>query len=65
MARITVEDCLGYIDNRFAMVHAAAQRVRQLDQGSTRRVNCKNENVVTALREIADGKVAIEDKKRN
>jgi DNA-directed RNA polymerase subunit omega len=64
MARITVEDCLQQIDNRFAIVHAAAKRVRQLNKGSTRLVNCKNENVVTALREIAEGKVAIEDKKR-
>lgn len=52
------------IDNRFAIVHAAAKRVRQLGTGSTPLVTCKNETVVTALREIAEGKVAIDEKKR-
>ncbi len=33
MARITIEDCLEMIDNRFAIIHAAAKRVRQLDKG--------------------------------
>lgn len=64
MARITVEDCLEKIDNRFAIVHAAAKRVRQLDKGAQRLVTCKNENVVAALREIADGKVGVKEKKR-
>jgi DNA-directed RNA polymerase subunit omega len=64
MARITIEDCLEQIDNRFAIVHAAAKRVRQLGTGSTPLVTCKNETVVTALREIAEGKVAIDEKKR-
>jgi DNA-directed RNA polymerase subunit omega len=59
MARITVEDCLERIDNRFEIIHVAAKRVRQLDKGSQRLVTCKNQNAVTALREIADGKVAI------
>ena len=59
MARITVEDCLERIDNRFKIIHVAAERVRQLDKGSKRLVTCKNENAVTALREIADGKVGI------
>ena len=59
MARITVEDCLERIDNRFKIIHVAAKRVRQLDKGSQRLVTCKNQNAVTALREIADGKVAI------
>jgi DNA-directed RNA polymerase subunit omega len=59
MARITVEDCLQKINNRFAIIHAASERVRQLDKGSERLVNCKNENPVTALREIAAGKVRI------
>ena len=34
MARITVEDCLERIDNRFEIIHVAAERVRQLDKGS-------------------------------
>ena len=59
MARITVEDCLEKLDNRFAIVHLAAKRVRQLDRGSKRLVDCKNENPVTALREIAAGKVIL------
>jgi DNA-directed RNA polymerase subunit omega len=64
MARITVEDCLEKIDNRFEIIHVAAERVRQLDKGSQRLVNCKNENSVTALREIAEGKVIIENSKK-
>ena len=64
MARITVEDCLEKIDNRFEIIHIAAERVRQLDKGSQRLVNCKNENAVTALREIARGKVMIENNKK-
>lgn len=59
MARITVEDCLEKLDNRFAIVHLAAKRVRQLDRGSKRLIDCKNENPVTALREIAAGKVIL------
>jgi DNA-directed RNA polymerase subunit omega len=65
MARITVEDCLEKIDNRFEIIHVAAERVRQLDKGSQPLVNCKNENAVTALREIADGKVTIENSETN
>ena len=64
MARITVEDCLEKINNRFEIIHVAAERVRQLDKGSQRLVNCKNENAVTALREIAEGKVMIENNKK-
>ena len=64
MARITVEDCLEMIDNRFAIVHTAAKRVRQMDKGSERLVDCKNENVVTALREIAAGKVKVGEAKK-
>ena len=62
MARITVEDCLEKINNRFAIIHVAAARVRQLDKGSKRLVSCKNENAVTALREIAAGNVGIKEK---
>lgn len=63
MARITVEDCLARVDNRFAIIHLAAQRVRQLNRGSRRTITCKNENIVAALREIAAGQVAMEGKK--
>lgn len=59
MARITVEDCLEKVNNRFSIIHMAAKRVRQLDRGSARLVVCKNQNAVTALREVAAGKVII------
>ena len=58
MARVTVEDCLENVDNRFALVHITTQRTKQLYRGSQRLVECKNRNIVTALREIADGKVS-------
>lgn len=57
MARITVEDCLNQIDNRFALIHLAAKRVRQLRKGAEPLVVCKNKDIVTALREIASAKV--------
>lgn len=57
MARVTVEDCLDFVDNRFALVHVAAQRTKQIFKGSQPLVNCKNREVVCALREIAEGKV--------
>ncbi len=55
MARITVEDCLQKIPNRFQLVLAAAYRARMLSQGHTPRVESKNKPGVTALREIAAG----------
>jgi DNA-directed RNA polymerase subunit omega len=55
MARVTVEDCLKHIDNRFALVHLASSRVRQLKKGARRLVYSKNKDVVEALREIAAG----------
>jgi DNA-directed RNA polymerase subunit omega len=58
MARITVEDCLKVIENRFAMVLLAAARTRQLMKGSRPLVDgYKNNEQVTALREIAAQKV--------
>ncbi len=60
MARVTVEDCLKRIPNRFFLVHAAAKRVRQLREGSERLIDApENEDIVTALREIAAGKVFV------
>jgi DNA-directed RNA polymerase subunit omega len=59
MARVTVEDCLEKVDNRFALVHLAAKRVRQLNKGApvllSERV--KNKEIVVALREIAAAKI--------
>ena len=61
MARVTVEDCLEKVQNRFALVHLAARRVRQLVKGSARLVPSKNKDVVTALREIAGNKVRVQE----
>jgi DNA-directed RNA polymerase subunit omega len=58
MARITVEDCLTQENNRFALVQLASKRTKQLLQGANVQVNDRrNKPVVTALREIAGGKV--------
>jgi DNA-directed RNA polymerase subunit omega len=57
MARVTVEDCLEREENRFALVVLAAIRTRQLMRGSEALVKVKNKPAVTALREIAVGKV--------
>ncbi len=62
MARITIEDCLDKVENRFELVHMAAKRVRQIREGSEYLVSSpKNEDIVVALREIAAGKVVIKD----
>ncbi|MBL7686082.1 MAG: DNA-directed RNA polymerase subunit omega [Deltaproteobacteria bacterium] len=60
MARVTVEDCLEHVDNRFGLVHLTTRRVRQLVKGSEPLVDCDNKDVVTALREIADGSVRVD-----
>ena len=57
MARVTVEDCLEQEENRFALVVLAAHRTRVLMQGTHPLVASKNKPTVTALREIASGKV--------
>ncbi|MEI7891883.1 MAG: DNA-directed RNA polymerase subunit omega [Myxococcales bacterium] len=57
MARVTVEDCLEREENRFALVVLAAQRCRQLMKGAHALVQSKNKAAVTALREIAEGRV--------
>ena len=51
MARITVEDCLASIPNRFQLVLAATYRARMLSQGHSPRVQTRNKPGVTALRE--------------
>jgi DNA-directed RNA polymerase subunit omega len=60
MARITVGDCLQQIPNRFELVLAATYRARMLNQGHTPKIDSKNKPGVTALREIAAGKVGVE-----
>lgn len=65
MARITVEDCLKRIPNRFEMTLCATYRARMLAQGHTPKVDAaKHKPTVTSLREIAAGEVGIEMLKR-
>ena len=59
MARITVEDCLEKVPNRFELVLAAAQRAKQLLKGARPLVESDNKDLVTALREIAAGAVGV------
>lgn len=59
MARITVEDCLEQSTNRFELVLLAARRAKQLLKGARPLVESGNKETVTALREIAAGKVGM------
>jgi len=59
MARITVEDCLEHVDNRFDLVLLAARRARQISQGADPLVTPENDKpTVIALREIADNLIS-------
>ena len=54
MARITIEDCLKRVKNRFLLVNMVAKRVRQIREGSEYLVSSpKNEDIVVSMREIA------------
>lgn len=57
MARVTVEDSLSKVANRFELAVLVSKRVKQLLKGDTPLVPSKNKHVVTALREIAGEKV--------
>jgi DNA-directed RNA polymerase subunit omega len=57
MSRITVEDCLRKVPNRFELVLLASKRVRQLFKGAKPLIDSDNREVVVALREIAGGKI--------
>src|SRR3569832_2388087 len=59
MARVTVEDCLDNVDNRFQLIQIATRRARQLAKGSAQPGQPKKNNkpTVMALREIAEGLV--------
>ena len=60
MARITVEDCLKKVGNRFLLVNMVGKRVRQIREGSDYLVSSpKNEDVVISLREIAAGRIIL------
>ncbi|MEQ6886717.1 DNA-directed RNA polymerase subunit omega [Salicola sp. Rm-C-2C1-2] len=60
MARVTVEDCLDHVDNRFQLVMLSTKRARQLaSYGSNPKVAPENDKpTVLALREIAEGKIS-------
>lgn len=64
MARITVEDCLKQVDNRFVLVMLAAKRTKQLKKGAKPLVNRENKEVVLALREIAEGKARLKKREK-
>jgi len=57
MARVTVEDCLDKVSNRFTLVILVAKRVRQFLSGDQPLVSANNKYVVNALREVAAGAV--------
>jgi DNA-directed RNA polymerase subunit omega len=63
MARITVEDCLEVVPNRFSLVLVATERAKQLLKGAQPRIDTEDDNkeIVMALREIAAGKFEIDD----
>ena len=62
MARVTVEDCVERVSNRFELVMVAAQRSREISAGAEPRLERDNDkNPVVALREIADDKVLAKD----
>lgn len=62
MARVTIEDCLERVENRYELVHLCSKRVKQLRNGDHPTVRSKNKEVVTALREIAAGNVIHQQK---
>jgi DNA-directed RNA polymerase subunit omega len=57
VARVTVEDCLEKVNNRFALVILGAERARQIANGVKPLIRCDNKPAVTALREVANGSV--------
>ncbi len=66
MARITVEDCLEKVESQYDLVLLAKERASQLNSGTEMLVEADNDkNTVIALREIGDGKIAVEELKNN
>jgi DNA-directed RNA polymerase subunit omega len=65
VARITIEDCLKRVKNRFLLVNMVANRVRQIREGSEYLVSSpKNEDIVVSMREIAAGKISIKEEEK-
>lgn len=66
MARVTVEDCIEKVDNRFELVLLSAHRARLISQGSELTVDRdRDKNPIVALREIADATISAEDLKED
>ncbi|MBB4007387.1 DNA-directed RNA polymerase subunit omega [Allorhizobium taibaishanense] len=66
MARVTVEDCIDKVDNRFELVLLASHRARQISQGAPITIDRDNDkNPVVALREIADETLSPDDLKED
>jgi DNA-directed RNA polymerase subunit omega len=66
MARVTVEDCIDKVDNRFELVLLASHRARQISQGASITIDRDNDkNPVVALREIADETLSPDDLKED
>lgn len=63
MARVTVEDCLQHVDNRFELIMVASKRARQIaNQGADVRVALdKDKPTVLALRELAENKISVDE----
>jgi len=67
MARITVEDCLRRVESRFELVILGARRAKMIMKGAKPLVDADNRPIVTALREVAAGRVKLrhsEDKEK-
>ena len=58
MARVTVEDCIEKVPNRFALVILVAKRAKQLLKGASPTVESKNKYIVSTLREVALGHIS-------
>ena len=66
MARVTVEDCIDKVENRFELVMVSAQRARKIGSGAPLTIDRDNDkNTVVALREIADETVEVADLKED
>ncbi|MCU0832157.1 MAG: DNA-directed RNA polymerase subunit omega [Rhizobiaceae bacterium] len=66
MARVTVEDCIDKVENRFELVLLAGHRARQISQGAALTIDRdRDKNPVVALREIADETISPEDLKED
>lgn len=64
MARVTVEDCIQKIENRFELIIAASQRAKEISNGVQIEVDKDNDkNTVISLREIGDGAITFDDLK--